>query len=508
MQRYLSDRQWTAKQRACCFLSLIPCLGHYGLLYMGKKSAQRRYTTLGTLYGILNWAAVALLLVNSLLQECKWPFFYDTGRLEIYYFLQNSRSDIEGWGFAIVFLVWIVCMIHTLCLSGGYLRYCALRQLQQPPKNPLVFHKAFRRDNLWWLFLHLIPGFYGFAPWFAGRRMKHRGLQSFGILTVALTEALRLGLVWIDGYRASWETYLSWALVCCGLVLTGLLHISSLLLCMLYREDYLDARAAQWVHDTHRDRLLSDPKWRSSNSLWQIWTVFPYVGGIGIALSGLKSKRRGDTLLGVGLCLITAAVLFGHTALVGYFEATYEAVSDNPGLAAAIGVLPAMIYTLYLLTGFAGICIHWPSLKGRAAALQGYASEFDRDADLYLRASARQTPPQQEAQPVPIPQRVPQAAPAPRPVELPKAAPVALLDINRCTLEEYMTLPGFTVAQAHRAMAHRQEQGGFRDGDEFVEVLQIKPHFAVQIFPLITAGPRIPTPAPAPEGAPRRRIDF
>lgn len=61
-----------------------------------------------------------------------------------------------------------------------------------------------------------------------------------------------------------------------------------------------------------------------------------------------------------------------------------------------------------------------------------------------------------------------------------------VLDINTCTREDFMTLPGFSVAQASRAMAYRRENGGFSSADEFIDELKIKPHFAVQILPRIT----------------------
>ena len=35
MQRYLNDPKWKSNQRKCCFLSLMPVLGYFGLIFMG-----------------------------------------------------------------------------------------------------------------------------------------------------------------------------------------------------------------------------------------------------------------------------------------------------------------------------------------------------------------------------------------------------------------------------------------------------------------------------------------
>ena len=57
-----------------------------------------------------------------------------------------------------------------------------------------------------------------------------------------------------------------------------------------------------------------------------------------------------------------------------------------------------------------------------------------------------------------------------------------LVNINTCTQEELMKLPGVSVAMAMKAIAYREEHGGFETVDAFVDFLALKPHFAVQIF--------------------------
>lgn len=114
-----------------------------------------------------------------------------------------------------------------------------------------------------------------------------------------------------------------------------------------------------------------------------------------------------------------------------------------------------------------------------------------------------------EPKPPVTPRPAPRPQPAPQPVQKPKPASGELVDINRCTQSELMTLPGIGVAQAKKALEYRSEHGGFRSLDEFVEVLGIKPHFAVQIFAKATASQSAAAPKPQPTSTTaRRKFDF
>lgn len=104
----------------------------------------------------------------------------------------------------------------------------------------------------------------------------------------------------------------------------------------------------------------------------------------------------------------------------------------------------------------------------------------------------------------------PQPAPVPKPAVNPAPQNTAPVDINRCTQSELMSLPGIGVVQAKKAMEYREQNGGFQSLDEFVEVLQIKPHFAVQIFSRATVSQVTQKPAAQTSHTPhvRRTIDF
>ncbi len=94
------------------------------------------------------------------------------------------------------------------------------------------------------------------------------------------------------------------------------------------------------------------------------------------------------------------------------------------------------------------------------------------------------------------------------------SAAEAKINLNTCTQEEMMRLPGISVAMAMRAIQHREETGGFATVDDFVDFLGLKPHFAVQVFERATTD--MPEPESAAQGAkpdnghrmPRRHLDF
>ena len=57
-------------------------------------------------------------------------------------------------------------------------------------------------------------------------------------------------------------------------------------------------------------------------------------------------------------------------------------------------------------------------------------------------------------------------------------------------------------------MAHREANGGFRDADEFIDVTQLKPHFAVQVLDRITLEGSPEKAVRQEKTTVRRRIDI
>jgi len=490
MDERLSDRHWRSASRACCFYSLIPIFGFFGFLFMGRRSGRKQFTTLGAVYGLISLLALTAFVLAEFIDRL-------SSRMTIIYQIEDYMSMYGTLGMV---LIWPVCLIHTFALSNQYLQYLALKQIQTPKRSPLTAQESWRSRNLLWQHWAWFPYIGGFSLIFAGSRMKKPGYTAFGILALALTWGTSVAESVV--YRVgSFSTANALGTLSASFMLAFWLAVG--LTVALIREDYLDIRASQWTADTSRHNVLLDAKWRSANSRWQIWTYLPWLGGVGILVAGIRNRKGKTVALGILLCLLIFGVaLTNIIANNMYYRSDilftpaakpYQAVQD------AMWVLQFLAHALIF---YCGCHIRWDMLVARAASLQGYSSEFERELDLHNRSAARKA-----SAPKVTPAAVPDPTPAPRSVVTPPVEQ-SLLDINHCTLEELMTLPGIGIAQAKHAMQHRSEQGGFRSADEFVDILEIKPHFAAQLFRMITVSAPATPVIHADAGGSRRRIDF
>ena len=110
----------------------------------------------------------------------------------------------------------------------------------------------------------------------------------------------------------------------------------------------------------------------------------------------------------------------------------------------------------------------------------------------------------------PAPAAAPAVAPAASAVTAAAAvtAPVsgAKIDINRCTADDLLALPGMSPAAAAAAVESRTTQGPYLSEDDFIQRNSIKPHFAVKILPQIqVSAPAAPAAAEAQDKHPAKR---
>ena len=160
MQRYLNDPNWKRSQRSCCFLSLIPVLGYFGLIFMGKKSGRRQYHRLGIAYGVLSVGCFLAYVLSVLCDRIRW----DSAIASILYRLEDNLLLIGSLG---IFLLWPVCMIHTFVISGEYLKFAALHALGAPRRSPLTANSQWRTQNSGWMIWAYLPSLSGLALIFA-----------------------------------------------------------------------------------------------------------------------------------------------------------------------------------------------------------------------------------------------------------------------------------------------------------------------------------------------------
>ena len=80
------------------------------------------------------------------------------------------------------------------------------------------------------------------------------------------------------------------------------------------------------------------------------------------------------------------------------------------------------------------------------------------------------------------------AAPKTSPVAAPASAePAKSVDLNRCTTQELLELPGMALADASRIVKERDENGAYASVEDCVARVGLKPHVAARYLPLLTA---------------------
>lgn len=508
----LKDKSWLLKNGLCMLWALAPIFGWFGFVIMGKRSGRKQLTTLGRVYGIL---ALGCYIGYSLNDCLTWLAYRPSGTIQ---WLATLNSALTEMSLLILIGMWFVCLIHTLCSAKQYFRYLALRQESQPQPEPLPEQKGWAFREQLWVALGCVPFVGGLALHYAGGTVGNKNWKKAGLISLIIGIVLYLCMFLLPERSYLLGRYvggMAWNLM---YILTLLTFLAAILI----RPQWLQERVKLWNRDTRKQPNLAQRKWCRRNSRWQLWTCVPYFGGVGIVLAGNGARSRalmarGCVLLALsGASVVLTALLDTRAGGLGYYlpYAVRETINYLLGLAPT---------ALWIGSVYYGCLIRWEALRLRAGALMGYEDEFQRDLDLHTRQTRARKP---EAQPkeqiVPaVPETKGEAQPELHTrLDIPdttitqtaveEKAPAGLIDINRCTQAELLTLPGVGIVQAKAAMQYRQEHGSFRSVEEFTEVLELKPHFAVQVFERAT----VAAPA-APEKKPvtgttgrRRRLDF
>lgn len=79
------------------------------------------------------------------------------------------------------------------------------------------------------------------------------------------------------------------------------------------------------------------------------------------------------------------------------------------------------------------------------------------------------------------------------------------ININSCSHEELLALPGITMPIAKKIMDRRNNEGDFTSIDEFMDFIMVKPHFAIQLREIVTVSATSSTKS---KTASKRNMDF
>lgn len=82
---------------------------------------------------------------------------------------------------------------------------------------------------------------------------------------------------------------------------------------------------------------------------------------------------------------------------------------------------------------------------------------------------------------------------------------VCKTDINLCSFDELISLPGITVPIAQKIIDRRSIEGDFSSVDEFLDFVMVKPHFAVKLKDIIALSTDRTDKQSLP---PKRNMDF
>ena len=248
--------------------------------------------------------------------------------------------------------------------------------------------------------------------------------------------------------------------------------------------------------------------WEFRHSLWIIWSFFA-LSFVAFLIIGRAAKKKLWVYYGLGyfiLFIIWMALTESDP------ESTVYDIGATSGVFVLFGgiVHSFMVRTEYLrrlavITDESSQSDAMEATRRQMLKERGIASSDERVAaaheKLRQRAQEYQEHPQQAAAAATA------AAKPVRPAER-HSKPAESIDINACSLNELAGLPGVSMVMAKKAIDYRSENGGFKTVDEFFEVMQLKPHFVVQVQDMLTCEPlqqQTATTTDAPTG---RKLDL
>lgn len=225
--------------------------------------------------------------------------------------------------------------------------------------------------------------------------------------------------------------------------------------------------------------------WEILNSLW-IVTSFLGIAWVGFFYIGSKAKQKKWTLFGIiYIVLLIVLPFISVESFIG------ETVSD---------ILIGFYMLFYILSIIHSFKVRKEYLLRREALIDTQIDRKD-DEDLKNRirnqyiTEAIEVAPQktsvfsQNEIPIKNTENVPTSkteiknSPTNYSNESEK---IKTVDINTCIESDLSSLPGITVVTAKKAINHRNENGNFSNVDEFFQLLEIKPHFVVQLRKVLT----------------------
>lgn len=219
-------------------------------------------------------------------------------------------------------------------------------------------------------------------------------------------------------------------------------------------------------------------RWEITHSLWIIWSFIILVNGVGMFLAGKKTRVQKWYRLG----LIYTAI--GWITLIIGSEVKDKSIIDDIMMFTFFGTYVACIaqsfsirkeylMRLEMIEKQKTEQVIANNLKEKIAKEYGINSNReennDKEAKIYNTENNSVKNDVLESKNEEI---------------LETSRTEKLIDVNSCTEDELLQLPGIGVIEAKKAI-NFGNNNEFNSVDEFIQVLNIKPHFAEKIRPML-----------------------
>lgn len=318
MQTNINNNEKEKNHKLCMYLLFLPVFFFCAYLMMWKRSQNDGYKKMGIFYGVSSLATFVAIAL---------------GLIWVQIFVYALITHV---------IVWMLCTIHTLNCRQQY-QQLAQWEAEDKKREALAEDTSFRLRNSAWTIWNYIPLMGGFSTMLLGRMLDNKKLIWAGALSTLAVAAFAFYLVMIGGVTGPVLFAISAVLVYCSLC-------AHPLLAYFFYEDYMDA-AARGFNELIADfPQLEDKKWRFTNSLWQVLTLIPSFGSMGLFWVGITREDKATIWKACGTLLLEMACLAIPTILLGN-AALLEAMPIMKGIADGISALGIFVYALVVFTG-------------------------------------------------------------------------------------------------------------------------------------------------------------
>ncbi len=313
----INNNHTTRRSSRCLWLLLIPVFFFSAYLYMGKRAKRDNYTKLGIFFGIASLLTFAVSLLGLV-----WPRLF--------------------YGLITHAIAWALCAINTLNCRQQYWQLVEWEEEDAKP-DELVNSRSFRLRNALFALWNVIPFLGGYSTFMLGRKMNNTALKWAGIGSTVISVAVVMTLLLMgqttSNLPISIALFWGYCSYCIHPLLAG-----------YFFPEYLKEAATQWREDVEHYPQMERAKWRICHSLWQILTVIPYFGSIGLFIIGIM-RESGKVLLGASVLCVLEFACIAVPPMVLENQALLQAYPFLAEVAAGLSVFWFVAYSLNIFYG-------------------------------------------------------------------------------------------------------------------------------------------------------------